>query len=77
MSMTEQEYVSLTEEEYFSLPLAERRRAIAAMLRDLEREGSIEKVRDASGNVVTRPSKYDGMPQVVWQSTGLDDQVKI
>jgi hypothetical protein len=57
--MTEEEYFSqITTEEYFALPEPQQRRAIEVMLHELERQGFVEKKRDASGNVVTRPGKY-------------------
>jgi hypothetical protein len=68
--MTEEEYFSqITTEEYFALPEPQQRRAIEVMLHELERQGFVEKKRDASGNVVTRPGKYGtvGGPVRAWQ----------
>jgi hypothetical protein len=46
------------------------REQIEEMMRECERQGIIERVRDARGNVVTKLGK-DGKPQILWKRTAL------
>jgi hypothetical protein len=43
---------------------------IDKMMLELERRGTVKKVRDAHGNVVTKLGK-DGKPQILWERTAL------
>lgn len=43
-------------------------RYVDEILKELERDGYVEKMRDANGNVVTRPGR-GGKQEVVWRRT--------